>query len=181
MNEANIDLLESILTKTAGTIEAVKPNQLEHATPCRDFNVEKLIQHLVSWLDKFASENTQPGTSVDASKYEFDEDYTADFRRNARLLIEALRQQPSQTPMMGIYLVEYIVHGWDLATATGQTTSFSDAELKAALVAAKQMMKPEFRGEGKSFAVEVTPPEGASLTEQLVAFMGRQSGWKPGQ
>lgn len=179
MNEANIDLLESILNKTAGTIEAVKPDQLEHATPCRDFNVEKLIQHLVSWLDKFARENTEFGTSVDASKYEFGEDYVADFHRNARLLIEALRQSPSQSPMMGIYLVEYIVHGWDLATATGQPTSYSDEELKAALTAAKQMMKPEFRGGGKSFAAEVTVPNGASLLEQLVAFMGRQPGWTP--
>jgi hypothetical protein len=58
------------------------------------------------------------------------------------------------TPL-GVVLMETITHGWDLATATGQPTPYSDAAIAAALDTCRGMLSPQYRGEGMPFGEEV--------------------------
>ena len=72
--------------------------------------------------------------------------------------------------------MEFITHGWDLATATGQRVPYTSAEATAALDAGRQMLKPEYRGSDKSFGEEVATGS-TDPVDQLVAFLGRDPGW----
>ena len=73
--------------------------------------------------------------------------------------------------------MDYEVHGWDLARATGQAVPFEDGEALRALETGRQMLKPEYRGPDKEFGAEVPVPDDAAPMDQLVAFLGRDPGW----
>ena len=69
-------------------------------------------------------------------------------------------------------VLDGLVHGWDLATATGQTYAPSAALVAAADGFARQAIAPEMR-DGDTFAAAVAPPAGATPIEALAAFTGR--------
>ena len=77
--------------------------------------------------------------------------------------------------VLGMTLMEYVTHGWDLATATGQPVPFTDDELGTTLERAKANLPDQYRGEGMPFAAAVDVPADAPVLDRLVAFMGRRT------
>jgi len=74
---------------------------------------------------------------------------------------------------LGIHTVETVVHGWDLAKATGQPTEV-DPELCAVAWQNCKDIDDTFRGPDRPFRPRVAAPLGGSKTEELVAWLGRQ-------
>jgi uncharacterized protein (TIGR03086 family) len=66
-----------------------------------------------------------------------------------------------------------LVHGWDLATATGQAYAPADDLVEEVAAFAHQALAPEMR-DGDVFAAETETPADASPLERLVAFSGRR-------
>ena len=75
--------------------------------------------------------------------------------------------------ILGMILMEYIGHGWDLATATDQPTPFSERSIAAAKDAAEANLKPEYRGPDKSFGDIVKVPADAPPLDELIGLLGR--------
>jgi len=68
--------------------------------------------------------------------------------------------------LVDMYLAELATHTWDLAVATDQRDRLDDALAAAALDAARDMLKPEYRnamGTGSPFGSEVVPSAGAAM------------------
>jgi uncharacterized protein (TIGR03086 family) len=65
-----------------------------------------------------------------------------------------------------------LVHGWDLAIASGQPYEPPDDVVAAVHAFARDAITPELR-DGETFAAERTPGPGASPIERLAAFTGR--------
>jgi uncharacterized protein (TIGR03086 family) len=78
---------------------------------------------------------------------------------------------------LAIVLMETMCHGWDLATATGQSVSYPDGAIASVLAMGRQMLSPKYRGHGQPFGDEVEVPDTAPALEQLVGFMGRDPSW----
>jgi uncharacterized protein (TIGR03086 family) len=74
-------------------------------------------------------------------------------------------------------ITEYVVHGWDLATATDQVQvlrdTYTDAQLERVLARGQAMLQPQYRGPGKSFAEEVAVSDDAPALDRVVAWAGR--------
>lgn len=68
--------------------------------------------------------------------------------------------------------LELVLHGWDLAQASGQELRVSD-ELAACLRELAESVVPSGRGNG-SFAEEVEPAADASPIDRLAAYAGRR-------
>jgi uncharacterized protein (TIGR03086 family) len=88
----------------------------------------------------------------------------------------------SATPaadVAALNLAEMVLHGWDLAVATGQTYEVSDRAAAAALkaVAANADMFRQYDG----FADPVSVTTDASALDQVLGMSGRDPGWKPPQ
>jgi uncharacterized protein (TIGR03086 family) len=66
---------------------------------------------------------------------------------------------------------EYVLHGWDLATATGQPVPFTDEEA-AVCLGMRSFLTPENRS--PAFGPELPAPAGATPLQEFVAFSGRQ-------
>ncbi|WP_369218219.1 TIGR03086 family metal-binding protein, partial [Streptomyces flavofungini] len=76
-----------------------------------------------------------------------------------------------------VALDELVVHGWDLARATGQEY----APDKASLEGARALLAPVGDGgEGGLFGPPVPVPEGAPLLDRVIGLSGRDPGWTAG-
>jgi uncharacterized protein (TIGR03086 family) len=82
---------------------------------------------------------------------------------------------PNEMPAglaLGIGSVEFLVHAWDFARATGQQLTVSDGLSQFVLDLASQLITPEGRA-GGSFADPVEAGPDAGLLDRLIAFTGR--------
>jgi uncharacterized protein (TIGR03086 family) len=94
---------------------------------------------------------------------------------NARGLEGQVKAGPAEMPaglVLGILSIEFLVHAWDFAQATGQQVSVSDALGGHVLGVAGQVIRPELRAM-VGFADPVEAGPGAGYLERLIAFTGR--------
>jgi uncharacterized protein (TIGR03086 family) len=180
-----VDLLAGVLHKTGNVMAAVSPDSATRPTPCPDFDVATLVDHLAEWLTTFAT--SAAGTPPPAPEGEgpWPEPAVARFRVAADHAVAAFRAGADERALtlmsgpvpgsmvLGMMLMEYVAHGWDLAVATGQPVPFEDAEAEAALAVGRQILSPEYRGPDKSFGLEVPVAPDAPAVDRLIGFLGR--------
>ena len=68
--------------------------------------------------------------------------------------------------------MELLVHGWDMARATGSEIEVPAEVASHLLGCARSLVTPDKRG--RSFAAEVPAGPSATAVERLIAFTGRQ-------
>lgn len=52
---SDVDVLESVLAKDTALLAAVRPEQLSAPTPCPEYDVQALANHIVGWLQVFVA------------------------------------------------------------------------------------------------------------------------------
>lgn len=170
----------------SGVVAGVKPEDLDRPTPCDEWNVRMLLNHMIGSARAFAvgvpngAVNPQVDPSVDLFEDDPGELYEASWPAAvdawAMVDAEGMTELP-WGPMPNLLaaqllLVESAVHGHDLAKATGQDATIPEAPAQAALAFATMLLnEPEMRG--NDFKPPVAVSEGASTTDRLVAFLGR--------
>ncbi|MCY0905978.1 SRPBCC domain-containing protein [Arthrobacter sp. H14-L1] len=95
---------------------------------------------------------------------------------NARGLAGTIDMGFAELPaatVANILNLEFLVHAWDLATATGRKLEVSPVLPDYVLGLARNTIAPGMRG--KSFAAESLIEESAESLDRLVAFTGRQT------
>ncbi len=77
--------------------------------------------------------------------------------------------------VIGMATTDAFVHGWDLASATGQSTDLDPALSAALLERSKTFIQPSFRGpDGTApFGPAVDVADSAPMADQLAGFLGR--------
>ena len=180
--DAQIDLLQSITEKDAALLAGVPGDAWEWPTPCAEYDVRRLTDHMVGWARRFATiTNDEPEAEGDGDSYVAGDDPSAEYRDATDRVIAALRaggldRTYGQTPgtmLVGLLAAENIAHGWDLATALGEPTSYTDEEVRLAYDTSVSTMTDDYRGEGQPFGHVVPAPDDATRVEEFVAFMGR--------
>jgi uncharacterized protein (TIGR03086 family) len=150
-------------------------------TPCTEFDVTQLTDHLLGSI-------TGIGTSAGAQFGEADPATPATLEAqvataaqaaleawHARGLDGLVKAGPVEMPaglVLGILSIEFLVHAWDFAQATGQRVSVSDALGQHVLGVAGQVIRPELRAV-VGFADPVETGPDAGYLERLIAFTGR--------
>jgi uncharacterized protein (TIGR03086 family) len=183
-----IKLHDRALEATTSIVANVDTSQFGAPTPCPEFDVRALLNHMIGGNFLFVKvASGEPGEPVPANGDFVRNDALAPFRESAEAVSNAW-SDPSVLERtvhlsfgdlpgavaIGIHTVETIVHGWDLATATGQPTEL-DPELYAVAWQNCKDIDDSFRGSGRPFGPAVTAPAGASDTARLVAWLGRRS------
>jgi len=174
----------------------VKPDQLTAPTPCPDWDVRALVNHLMFW-SAFRSELAARKASAPADDPVTEEtDFTAE-RDWPQTLAHQLDKtvaawsQPGAlegntglaggsmpASMIAMMMVgELVVHGWDLARATGQPIDTDPATL-ATVREMATAMGDQGRQMG-AFGAEVEVPEGATELDKILGLSGRNPQWTP--
>jgi len=163
---------------------AVRADQLGDPTPCRDWDVRTLVNHVVTGNLLFASYVTgQP--APDRSADHVVGDAAGAMRMSLAVLTEAFamegmldRTYPtpfgdgSGTLLVDLRGKELTVHSWDLARATNQVTAL-DQSLFSDVLDSFHEVPAIPRGDGKAFGPERPAPPDASPADRLAAFLGR--------
>jgi uncharacterized protein (TIGR03086 family) len=179
MRTAEVDLAEKVLRETQEIIAAVRPDQMDEPTPCSDYDVADLVNHLVGWARNFAARFTGDLLAENPNEYRTGADPALEFHQAAETIVDGYRMcaPPTEQLPAGFIVMEFLTHGWDLAAATNRSANFPAGAAELGLKTAKDMLKPEYRGSAFLSEFDVLPTAGA--VDQLVAFMGRNPGWRP--
>jgi uncharacterized protein (TIGR03086 family) len=170
--------LAEALKSTEGLIEGIRPDQLHAPTPCDDFDVTALVAHLLGYASRFADQANSVTPVADPDAVEVGTDPAAAYREVAARLVDGYSGTPGEdAPPLGIVLMETMTHGWDLATATGQSVTYPNAAIASVHALGQQMLSPDYRGDDKPFGLEVDVPDAAPPLDRLVGFMGRDPAW----
>jgi len=179
--------LETAIASTRSVLSGVTKSQLTDATPCKEWSVSQLINHIVGGQYFFAS--AVKGESVDGEAPDFSAgDFLGAFDTGSKLCLEAFAGDGAMDKMItlpfgdmpgsafvGLEATDTFTHGWDLAKATGQSTDLSPELAEQLLTGAQKSISPAFRNdEGNPFGPEKVAQAGASQADQLAAFLGRQ-------
>lgn len=177
--------LSHILPTVSGLVDRIRPGQLDDSTPCDRFTVHDVLDHMIVLGGSFAylfrgeeaPETTAPAVRgrVPAAELREVMDDLLDAVRSPGAMERTVRAPIGEMPgatFARFVAFDGLVHGWDLARATGL-----DYEVPAEVVAAvdefaRVALTPEMR-DGDTFADATTPSEDASPLERLVAFSGR--------
>jgi uncharacterized protein (TIGR03086 family) len=181
-----IELLDGVFAKTGAIIATVRPDQLEGPTPCPDYSVGQLVDHIVGWVHVFAGAACGEPFNGDPTAYRPGDEPGREFAEAARNLCtgwrelgldRSVRLSAGELPGQMVFnmtLMEYMAHGWDLAKATRQQIPFTDKEASEVLARAEATLPAQYRGEGKAFGVIVEVPANATSLDRFVGFMGRR-------
>ncbi len=148
-------------------------------TACSEFTVAQLADHLlgsVTFLGGAAGahfpDDTAPATIesrvADAAQAALE----AWDARGVDGMVNVAGNEIPATVAAGILSIEFLVHAWDFAQATGQQLEVSAAVSQHVLDAAQQIITPEGR-RGGDFADPIQTGPDASVLDRLIAFTGR--------
>jgi uncharacterized protein (TIGR03086 family) len=177
------------LEQTGTIIASIKPDQWSQPTPCEGWDVRALTNHVVAgnlWAAELASGKTieQVGDHIDGDV--LGADPAGAYSRSAAVAAAAFDAPGalssacavSYGPVPGeVYaghrFIDVLIHGWDLAVATGQ-----NSELDAQLVTAcAQIVEPQadaLRASGAFGSTAEPAPPGTDEQTSLLMTLGRQ-------
>lgn len=181
-----VQTLEQAITSTRGVLAGVSADQLGNETPCAQWKVSDLINHIVGAQSFFTAGVTGQPPSGEEPDFAAG-DYLGAFDAGAKACVDAFSADGVMEKMLtlpfgpmpgagfvGLAATDTFTHGWDLAKATGQDTALNPELATQLLAGARQMIQPAFRSEeGTVFGPEQTAPADASDADQLAAFLGR--------
>jgi uncharacterized protein (TIGR03086 family) len=174
-------------------IRNVTPDQLGAPTPCAEFDVRRLVNHLLFWgpsLEGAARKETVPPPAGAETEVDLGEgDWAAALNAHVERTVTAWSRPaaweglthmggPMELPAAlvgGMVAGEFVVHGWDLARATGQHPRWDD-DLLAYLHEEVAKIAEQGREMG-IFGPEVTVPPASSTMDRVLALTGRDPSW----
>jgi uncharacterized protein (TIGR03086 family) len=168
-------------TTFAHVLVNVPSDQMSLPTPCPEWDVKALIDHVIAGNQRVVE---RAGGQVAS----LPEDLGAAHRASAKAAQETFAEPQGLTrtyqlpvgELPGSAFIELrtsdlLVHAWDLATATGQPTDLDPELAEYVLAFAKQMMsRPGLRGDGRPYGEEQSWGDGHPVADRVAAFLGRE-------
>lgn len=177
-----LESVEATFTVLEHVLHGIAKDDESKQTPCREFNVAQLTDHLMNSISVIGGAAgaqvpvRDPADSVErqvviAARPALDAwrkrglDGTVPFRSG---------EAPAKL-MAGILSLEFLVHAWDYAKATGLEVTAPDALSDYVLGLAKTIITPDGRSNA-GFDDPLDVPADAGAMDRLVAYTGRRPG-----
>jgi uncharacterized protein (TIGR03086 family) len=185
----NVALMKQVIASTDKVVKGTEPSQLGLPSPCTEWTVRDVINHITGGATMFAvcvEEGSVPDDLLGKLMGDdnLGDDYVGAWEAASTRAIAAfespgaLEKQVSlpfgEMPAgvaLNIAVFDVLTHAADIATATNQTIDDS-ALVETALEIGQQMIGPDLRVPGV-FNAEQPAPQGATPTVRLLAFAGR--------
>ncbi|MGH3329048.1 MAG: TIGR03086 family metal-binding protein [Streptomycetales bacterium] len=178
-------MIERAMSATGRVFRDVSPAQRGGPTPCEAWDVRALLNHVIAGNRYFPAlaRGEDSDMSVWGADHLGDADPAEVYEESAAAALDAWRlpgavERTATLPSGGqgprlfdIHLADVLVHGWDLATATGQDRSLDPEVTQAVFGRWYGNVPPEVRG--MVFGPEVECAPGAPVADRLAAYLGR--------
>ncbi len=179
--------------EAAKVVNGVPEGTLDAPTPCNDWDLRALLNHTILWTS-YSAERRAHGESV--AEDLMTKDFTAepgfrdDYARQIDRAVQAWSDPKAWTGDLGVMgdaapaadvgamlIMEMVLHGWDVAKATGQEYHVDDATAEALLHTVQE--QAELFRKYQGFADAIEAPEGATALDRALRLAGRDPNWKP--
>ncbi|MEU4429019.1 TIGR03086 family metal-binding protein [Actinoplanes sp. NPDC024001] len=182
------ELLDATAPAVTGVVAAVRDDQLDQRTPCTDYRVRDLIDHLLQVAQNFQALAHRKEVDWSPGPPRVTGDWRAAFAEDLRGLSTAWADPSTLdgvSPGLGLpqrvvglmVVADLVVHAWDLAVATGQDYR-PEPRLLTATGEFLDVMGDTGRKMG-AFGPEVTAPDDSDEFGRLLARTGRDPHWTP--
>ena len=170
---------EAALVILERTLRTLTGEDLTKSTPCAEYNASQLVDHL---YESIANIGRALGVKITDNPNASPEVRIADL---AQQTLEAFRKRGLEgtidmgfaelpaTIIASILSLEFLVHAWDFAVATGHDLEVSPVLSEYVLGLAHNTITASLRENG-SFGAAITVQESAESLKRLIAFTGRQ-------
>jgi len=162
-------------------------------TPCTEWDLRTLLNHTILWT-AYSAEQRAYGKSVaeDLMNKDFaaNPDFANDYEEQLAGAIKAWSDPAAWDRELGVMgsstkaadvaamlIAETVLHGWDIARATGQQYR-SDENLATDVLKTVQAQGELFR-KYEGFADIVNVPDTAPTLDRALALSGRDPSWRP--
>jgi uncharacterized protein (TIGR03086 family) len=189
--------LESAAGALTDIVDGVTDDQLSHPTPCPEASVGDLIDHVdglsmafTAAATKVLPEGGSLGPSADGSR--LGTDWRSRLPERLTTLAAAWRDEGAWEGMTQaggidvpgevaaiIALNEIIVHGWDIAVASGQSLRWEPSLVEAASEFVRSAVAQHPEGSPGLFGPPVPVPADAPMLDRLIGLTGRHPEWRP--
>jgi uncharacterized protein (TIGR03086 family) len=171
---------EAALAVLQDVLHGITNDEWTKQTPCREFDVAGLTDHLMNSINSI-------GSAAGATFPERDRDDSVERQvvLAARPALDAWRHRgldgtvmlgPNEAPakvMAGILSLEFLVHAWDYAKATGREVAAPDSLSDYVMGVATTVITPDGRSSvGFDDPIDVAADAGA--LDRLIAYTGRR-------
>jgi uncharacterized protein (TIGR03086 family) len=183
--------------QTAAVVQGVRDDQLASPTPCPAYTVADLLDHIGGLSVAFraaankALDDDVTGTPPQPDGARLGDDWRTRIPQDVFAVAEAWRDPEAWTGMTQaggvdlpgevagvVALNELVVHGWDLARATGQPYEGDQATLEACHGFVSIFSGPGSEEQrGGLFGPVVDVPADAPLLDQVIGLSGRNPEW----
>jgi uncharacterized protein (TIGR03086 family) len=186
-------LMAAAAAEAGRVVAGATRTPLDSATPDTDWDLRTLLNHTILWT-AYSAERRAYGESAaeDLMSKDFtaDPDYAAQYQAQLDKAVTAwsdpaawdreltvMGNATSASEVGAMLIMETVLHGWDVARATGQDYRCDEPLAQALLetVLAQADMFRQYQG----FADEVNLPDSASAFDRALALSGRDPAWQP--
>ena len=190
--------LEPATRRLADLVDGVPDELLDAPTPCSAYTLGDLLDHIgalalafTAAARKATADAGSRRASGDASR--LGDDWRTRIPRELEALAEAWRDPAAWSGMTRaggvdlpgelaglVALDEVVVHGWDVARASGQAYDCDPALLEAVHGFLASSARPGQRAmRDEIFEREVDVPDDAPLLDRVIGLSGRDPAWSP--
>jgi uncharacterized protein (TIGR03086 family) len=173
----DVAMLERAVEDTRKIVAGTSEDQMDAPTPCTEWSVRDLLDHMIGGNEAVGGAADLPAS-----------DHVARYDASARKMIDAFSapgalektfEMPwGDTPgpvLLGLMIADTVVHGTDLARATGQDVSVDPELAEAVYGMTSEMMEPNGSfPRGTAFAPPVEVPADAPVQDKMLAYLGRR-------
>jgi uncharacterized protein (TIGR03086 family) len=184
-NMQPIDQLRAILPALTGVVEQIEPSELAAATPCDEFSVHDILDHMIVGATTFAAAfRGEPAPDVRPPAV-YGRVPVAEFTEAMDALLAAVESEDALDRMIptplgelpgaqfaALVALDGLVHAWDLAVATDAHLQMTPEVVSSVSSFAAAAITDEVRATGM-FAAATEAPADATGLEVLAGLTGR--------
>lgn len=184
----DVEMYERAVERTGEVVRNTRSDQLGDSTPCSDWDVRALINHIIGGMNATSAGGSGDKVEMDTGVDLAADDHVGAYERASKSALETFSEPGSlertftmpwgDTPgsaVLGLVLSDCVVHGWDLAQATGQHITIDDDVAEAIYGMTAKMMKPKGSfPRGDRFAQPVEVADDAPPADRMIAYFGRR-------
>ncbi|HCT78500.1 MAG TPA: TIGR03086 family protein [Micromonosporaceae bacterium] len=189
-----LELHRRTMSQSTEIVSLIKDEQWELPTPCTEWNLRQLVEHMI--LDNRGFAAAAQGEVIDRSVWllrEFDPGLRVEYARSADDVVTAFRTPVASfwlprindaitfpaAQAIGFHLLDYLVHGWDVAAAIGYPVAFDEDLIEAvqAIGDREVLNGPNRLRPNASFRPALLPKPGESKQDYLLRTLGRSPSW----
>lgn len=184
--------------RSAEIVVQIRDDQWDAPTPCGTWPLRRLLAHMTAQHLGFAA--AADGGAVDDAVWQETplkdpcrayadsvtrvlDAFAADDVLNRAFVLPWIHptMRFAAPRALGFHLVDYVVHGWDVAVSLGIPAAYDDDLIAAATEVARREVPvgPSRERPGASFRPPVELAGPVSTEDQLLASLGRDPRWSP--